>query len=98
VGEQRRFHNHVSLGGGNMSASITDMTANPTLHLQETFRLDQLDWAFNICALGMHRELHTIGQMEASSVIRATAKTIQPQHADEHEHVAAAILESFKQS
>jgi hypothetical protein len=81
----------VSVGGGNMSASVLDTTADPTLQLQETFRLGQPGWAISAFALGIQQELRTIGNTAASAVIRATAKTVQPQLADDHERVAAAI-------
>lgn len=81
----------VSLGGGSMSASITDTTANPTFQLQEMFRLGQIGWVLNTLALGVHKEIHTIGRTEASAIIRAVTKTIQFQHVDDYERVTAAI-------
>ncbi len=82
----------VNLGGGNLSASITDTTANPTLQLQETFRLGQFGWVFNDFALAMQREFLTSDRAAVSAVIRAATKAIQSQHTDEHECVTTAVI------
>lgn len=86
----------VSLGGGNMTASVTDTTANPTLELQEAFRLGQLGWAFNAFALSMHREFHTLGYKAQSAVIRAATQAIRLQHTDEREHTTATIYKAVQ--
>lgn len=84
----------VSLGGGNLSANVTDTTANPAIQLQETFRLNQSGWGLNVFALGILRELKAVDQAAASAVVRATAKAASLQRAKKRERVAAAIHES----
>jgi hypothetical protein len=92
------------LGGENMSANITDTTAQPTLQLQEMFSLGHSGWAFNAFALAVQRDLgfavqRGIGTGEremASTLIRAAVNTVQAQLPTEQDRVAMVFRNAIQ--
>lgn len=73
------------LGGGSMSANITDTTPQAPLQLQETFSLGLSNWVFNVFALAVQRDLGSGDREAVSALIRAGVNTIQSQRPTEHE-------------
>ncbi|MBA1158264.1 hypothetical protein [Microvirga mediterraneensis] len=79
----------VSLGRKNMSASITDTTASPSLNFQENFTLGSISWALNSFALEVHKEFARTDPNAARAIIGAAAKATRLYQNDEPESVTA---------
>lgn len=88
----------TSLGGGSMSASILDTTDNPPIHLQETFTLGQISWAFNAYSLAVQDEFMNSGPAATSAIIRASTRVIRPFQEAKHEYPDAGIHKIFREA
>jgi hypothetical protein len=74
----------ASLGGKNMSASITDTTINPPIQFQETFQLGHPGFLFDTFAIAVQQEFNSISNIAASAAIRVASKICQAEHTIEN--------------
>jgi hypothetical protein len=86
----------ADVGGGLLSATITDTTANPDLNFQENFRLGSVGWAINAFTLAMKREFAGADSVTASALIRAAAKRVVAREVEGQERVADLIRHSVR--